>query len=47
MSAFPVDGNEADPNPDFIDCAGCGGDFYRGDLIDDLCSDCLFQEDDA
>lgn len=31
---------EDDDNPDFVECAGCGGEFYKGDLKDDLCEDC-------
>lgn len=32
-------------NSDFIECAGCGGEFYHGDLTDELCADCLEADD--
>lgn len=41
---------EPDDNPDFIPCEGCGGEFYKGDLVDgDYCETCyndLFGEDE-
>jgi len=41
-------------NDDFVECAGCGTELYKGDLIDgEYCSDCyeeinaeLEQDDD-
>ncbi len=38
---------DTEENPDFIACAGCGGEFYYGDLIDELCADCIVEDDDA
>lgn len=39
-----------DDNEDFIDCDGCGGNFYRGDLsAEGLCADCheeMYEEDE-
>lgn len=28
-------------NPDFLDCEMCGGNFYKGDLTDGICGDCI------
>lgn len=32
--------NNEDDNPDFRECDGCGGTFYKGDLCDGLCDEC-------
>lgn len=31
-------------NPDFIECDGCAGTFYKGDLMDGICEFCAEQE---
>lgn len=34
-----IDENE---NPDFMECAGCGGEFYHGALDEnEWCADCV------
>lgn len=44
MADDPRDADE--DNPDFRDCAGCGGEFYKGDLNgDDLCADCADEDE--